>query len=177
MASTKVELLGLKNRALQSRARELGVADEQIDLLADGDLTKEQFVDLVVAHVVNAVSASVASEKRCFALKLRRYTIASKVGTWQPVDKEDQSYNVVAASLDGLKHGLVEALRKQQWEGPVPKGACRIPDSIVLSVLDTGTDCWIIPTILDQIPIVDGKSELRISSLCITYGPSGFRVM
>ena len=43
------ELLKLKNSAIMHRAHELGVAQKSIDEFADGDLTKEQFVNIVAA--------------------------------------------------------------------------------------------------------------------------------
>ena len=45
---TKQELLALGNRALRARAQEAGVAQIMIDAFEDGDLAKEDFVDMVL---------------------------------------------------------------------------------------------------------------------------------
>ena len=76
-AQLKDELSGLKMRALQQKAEEVGVAQDQID---EADDSKEDLIDLILAASAKEDPPGVAAEVRTSNKPPMRVTVATRGG-------------------------------------------------------------------------------------------------
>jgi len=93
LAQLKDELSGLKMRALQQKAEEVGVAQDQID---EADDSKEDLIDLILAASAKEDPPGVAAEVRTSNKKSKNLATSAKEGppgaaaeAWKSKGKEE----------------------------------------------------------------------------------------